>query len=130
MRYITAKRFKQKGISGDMNIPALSACEEKNGLIYFNCRAVCLTTSENAHAYFVNDSDGNGMDRYNLTSDITDRITSKEGSERQQILDIMSADPMCVQYRRSDSGEVWLWNHAFYNASIEDLTYIAKLVGA
>jgi hypothetical protein len=130
MRYIAAKRFKQKGICGDMNIPALSVCEEIAGVIYFNCRAVCLSTCENAHTYFANDEDGNGMERYKLIANISDKITSEEEEERQKLLDIMSADSVCVQYRRSDAADVWLWNHAFYNASIDDLTHIAKLVGA
>ena len=129
MKYIAAKRFKQKGICGDVNIPALSVCEEKAGVIYYNCRAVCLATSQNAHAYFSNDDDGNGMKRHELTASITDYITAKEEEERQHLLDIMADDPVCVRYRHCDHKEVWLWNHAFYNASIEDLTHIAKLVG-
>jgi hypothetical protein len=70
------------------------------------------------------------MERYKLIANISDKITSEEEEERQKLLDIMSADSVCVQYRRSDAADVWLWNHAFYNASIDDLTHIAKLVGA
>lgn len=130
MRYITAKRFKQKGISGYVNIPALSVCEENAGVIYFNCMAVCMANSENAHAYFVNDADGNGTQRYELTSGIAKKMVEKNVNERQDLIDIMSADPVCAQYRRIDSPEVWLWNHAFYSSSIEDLEHIAKLFGA
>ena len=30
----------------------------------------------------------------------------------------------------SDRDDFWLWNHDFYNAEIEDLKHIAKLIGA
>ena len=32
--------------------------------------------------------------------------------------------------KRKEHEDFWLWNHDFYNAGIDDLKYIAKLVGA
>ena len=40
-------------------------------------------------------------------------------------------DPRCQPYRKDAQADHWLWNDAFYNfAPIEDLKYIADLVGA
>lgn len=34
----------------------------------------------------------------------------------------------CLKYKRKDHEDFWLWNHDFYNASIEDLEYIKSLI--
>ena len=39
-------------------------------------------------------------------------------------------DKLCQKYKRTEFSDYWLWNHEFYNAPIEDLEYIARLVGA
>ena len=39
------------------------------------------------------------------------------------------ADPVCGRYKRPDNEEHWLWNEAFYNAPVDDLRHIARLVG-
>ena len=37
---------------------------------------------------------------------------------------------MCKRYQNPDHEDHWLWNQAFYEAPIQDLQSIARLVGA
>ena len=39
-------------------------------------------------------------------------------------------DPRCQKYKRPDQEEHWIWNFDFYNGPVEDLRYIAALIGA
>ena len=39
-------------------------------------------------------------------------------------------DALCQKYKRPDQEEHWIWNHDFYNGPVEDLRYIAALIGA
>ena len=58
MRYIVYKRFKEKALCGEINIPALTECDEHNGIIFLKDKPLCFTTSENAHNHFVINDDG------------------------------------------------------------------------
>lgn len=129
MKYIVHKRFKQKAICGDINIPALTECDEFKGIILYQNRPICLVSSENAHKYFARNDDGNGIKRGQLTSAIIDTL-SKDDSRHQERWDKVWEDEICQKYRRPEHVDHWLWNHAFYNADIETLEYIAALVGA
>lgn len=37
-------------------------------------------------------------------------------------------DPLCRKYKRPEHEDFWIWNYDFYNAPVEDLRYILKLV--
>ena len=39
-------------------------------------------------------------------------------------------DPRCQKYKRPEQEDHWIWNHDFYNGPVEDLRYIAALIGA
>ncbi len=137
MKYITHRRFKQKAICGDVNLPAMTECEEINGMIYYDHKPICLMYSENAHQYFARNDDGNGMERGKLTQAIIARLalsptscTEAEYKAYQKRWDKVWDDPTCQAYKRTEHKDHWLWNHTFYNADIETLRYIAKLVGA
>ena len=47
-----------------------------------------------------------------------------------KLWDKVWADEVCKAYRRQGDADHWLWNHAFYNADIGTLNYIADLIGA
>lgn len=51
MKYITHRRFKDQAIFGHVNIPAMTECEERNGMIFYKGKPICVITSENAHLY-------------------------------------------------------------------------------
>lgn len=94
-------------------------------MILHKGKPLCVVASENAHQHFARNDDGNGMERGNLCRKIANRLRN-----RQKEWDKVWEDSLCQRYKRQEHPDNWLWNHAFYNASIEDLSYIAKLVGA
>lgn len=127
MRYITHKRFKQLAICGNVNIPAVSECEEKDQIIYHNNRPLCAVTSENAHTFFAINEDGQGLIRGKLVRDIVSLLQKKD-EQHQERWDKVWDDELCQKYKRKEHSDHWLWNHDFYNASIGDLTYIWNLI--
>lgn len=128
MKYIVHKRFNGKAICGDVNIPAMTKCSEQNGVIYCNGKPICYTTSENAHQYFANNDDGNGMKRGKLTQAIQ-KALSKRDAKYQSRWDKIWGDLRCQKYKRKEYNDYWLWNHDFFNAEIDDLVHIANLIG-
>ena len=57
-------------------------------------------------------------------------LHAKHDKAHQDRWDKIWDDPRCQQYKCSDRDDFWLWNHDFYNAEIENLKHIAKLIGA
>ena len=70
MKYVVHRRFKDKAICGEVNLPAMTMCEEANGYIFHGDKLLCVVTSENAHQFFARDDDGAGMLRGKLTQAI------------------------------------------------------------
>lgn len=66
MKYVVHRRFKDKAICGEVNLPAMTICEETNGYIFHGDKLLCVVTSENAHQFFARDDDGAGMLRGKL----------------------------------------------------------------
>lgn len=128
MKYIVHRRFKHKAICGDVNIPAMSECELIDGFIYYNGKPVCTDTSRSGHMHFARNDDGNGMLRGKLTQAIQ-KILETDDDEHQARWDKVWDDETCQKYKRTEHADVWLWNHEFYNGPIDDLQYIATLVG-
>lgn len=129
MKYIVHKRFKDKAICGDVNLPATTVCESDGSFIIHNGFAICFVKSENAHQFFAVDDDGAGMVRGKLTQSIQ-KALSKRDNCYQERWDKVWNDAVCQQYRRKDYEDFWLWNHDFFNADIDVLRHIANLVGA
>ena len=129
MKYIVHKRFKSKAICGYVNLPALTECECVDGRIVCNGKIICNERSENAHQYFSQNEDGLGMVRGKLTQSIQ-RTLSKRDANYQNRWDKVWSDEVCQKYKREDYEDFWLWNHDFYQADIDVLRHIAKLVGA
>lgn len=127
MKYIIYRRFKEKAICGDVNIAALTECTECGGMIYYDGSPLCLAGSENAHAYLAINDDGNGVVRGELTRKITNKLRIKD-EFYQARWDRVWDDSLCQKYKRKEHPEHWLWNNAFYDASIDDLEYIWNLV--
>lgn len=128
MDYITTRRARFKGISGNVNIPYGTRVQCDNGCITFDGKALCYTTSENAHQYFARDDDGNGLLRGKLTQATMKRL-AKRDKDYQARWDKVWSDEVCKPYRRAEFGDYWLWNNDWYEADIETLKYIANLVG-
>lgn len=127
MQYITHRRFKDNSINGQVNIPSLSSCEEYDGVIYFCGKQICYSASENAHQYFARNDDGNGVERGRLIQNIQNKL-AKRDNEYQNRWNAIWDDKISQRYKRKEYDDFWLWNHEFYNAEIEDLKHIAKLI--
>lgn len=127
MKYITHRRFKDRAICGDVNIPANTECEERNGMIYYEGKAICLTTSENAHTYFAVNEDGKGLQR-GATTRFINVLLRRKDDNYQARWDKVWEDKLCQKYKRPEHPDHWLWNHEFYNADLSDLEYIENLI--
>ena len=155
MNYIVTKRFKGKTICGNVNLAYGTECEEKNNTIYYDGKPLCFATSENAHNYFSRDDDGQGERRGELVREIMGRLklpevrhkpdpkyplaeyhmTDKESAKRKAAYKARNEawgrvwdDPSIRKYKRVEFADYWLFNHDFYNAPVEDLEYILKIV--
>lgn len=128
MEYIAHKRFKQKAICGEVNLPAMTECELKGNMITYENKPLCLATSQSGHDFFTRNDDGQGMLRGKITEAIKTCL-SKRDDDYQKRWDKIWEDNLCQQYKRKEHADFWLWNHEFFNAPIEDLKYIANLIG-
>ncbi len=129
MKYIVHKRFKAKAICGEVNLPAMTECESRDGFIMHNGLFLCAETSANAHGYFAANEDSQGMLRGKLTRAIQKSLQKRDGGYQER-WDRVWSDPVCQPYKRVEHADFWLWNHDFYKADIDVLRHIAALVGA
>ena len=107
----------------------MTMCEETNGYIFYGDKLLCVATSENAHQFFARDDDDAGMLRGKLTQAIQ-KTLAKRDANYQNRWDKVWEDPTRQPYKRIEYADFWLWNHDFFNADIDTLRHIAKLVGA
>lgn len=129
MEYINYKRFKKKAICGEVNLPALTIVQSVGEMIYYDGKPLCVVTSANAHQFFARNDDGRGVRRGKLITKINNTLMKKDDSYQTR-WDAVWTDAVCNQYRRIEHQDHWLWNHTFYNASIEQLEYILAVVKA
>lgn len=99
------------------------------GILMHDGKPVCAVFSSCAHEYFAQDDDGQGLLRGQLVHAIKSTL-AKTDDLHQERWDKIWDDPRCQKYKNEDREDYWLWNHDFYNAEIDDLKYIAKLIGA
>lgn len=127
MKYIVYKRFKDKALCGEINIPALTECEERNGVIFLKNKPLCFITSENAHSHFAINDDGKGLERGNLIQTILATLKCKD-ENYQNRWDRIWEDEVSQRYKRIEHPNHWLWNHDFFCANIDDLKHILNLI--
>lgn len=127
MNYIVHTRFKGKAICGEVNLPAMTECTLEESTICYEGQPLCYVRSDNAHNHFARNDDGQGMTRGKLIRAIQNRL-AKRDEQYQARWDKVWEDPLCQQYRRPEHADHWLFDHKFYEAPIEDLRYIEKLV--
>lgn len=128
MEYIVHTRFKGTAICGNINIPAMTICQERDNVIMWEEKCICFATSQNGHDHFTRNDDGHGMLRGKLIKSIQKTLAVRD-DDYQKRWDKIWNSHRCQKYKRDDHVDMWLWNHAFFNAPIEDLRYIAKLIG-
>lgn len=144
MDYIVCRRIHKPVICGDINLKHGTICEQNGDYITdSNTRPICSTNSQDAYDYFARNDDEQGTKRFFLTHDILKKTENKDDSwirlhTKQQYFDwkrtydkIWSKiwlDKKLAKFKRPEYQNFWIWNYDFYNASIEDLEYIEKLI--
>ena len=130
--YVARKRARLSGVGGPVNIPFGSALRAEGDFLFWRGKAICSITSQNAYDYFSRNDDGHGLERGALVTSILKRLLREEydTDAYQARWNKVWADPLCQKYRRPEHADFWIWSYDFYNAPIEDLRYIASLVGA
>ena len=130
MEYITHRRFKSKSLCGEvLNLPYGTELTEKDGLLYYNKKAVCLNTSENGKMYFSRNDDDMGLERGKYTWEIafSRRGKMKSGyrlSEKQR--DIIARHYQ--RFLRADCDMI-IFNQRFFDAPVKELKEMAEELG-
>lgn len=127
--YLARKRARFEGICGHVNIPYGTALTVQDGFIMWKGQQVCGITSQNAYDYFTQNDDGRGKERGELLNRITATLMKQTPGHNARWGKIWD-DPCCQKYKRPEQEDHWIWNHDFYNGPVEDLRYIAALIGA
>lgn len=128
MEYICYKRFRGKGIDGEMlNIRRGSELEELDSLIAFGSKGVCINMSQIAYDYFARNDDKQGLLRGDLIMEIK-KILSKRDNKYQARWNKLWEDEHANQLRSHEFEDFWIWDYQFYNANIEDLQHIKELI--
>ena len=123
MEYVCFRRFKGNAICGEVNIPKGSLLYIDNDYLIYNADVICTNSSQNCYEYFSRNDDGNGIKRGELTQKIIKKL-AKRDNKYQERWDKIWSDMSLLKFKRKEFDDYWLWNHEFYNASINDLEYI------
>lgn len=126
MEYIVVKRFKEKGICGDLNLRYGTVCHVHNDFIYCEQGIICAITSQNAYDYFARNDDGQGLRRGQLISSILHKLRKRD-DDYQKRWDEIWEDESLLKFKRPELDD-WIWNYEFYNAEIKNLEYILNKV--
>lgn len=129
-QYIVTKRFKNKAICGDLNLPYGTKCYVEDGMICCDKGIICNVKSQNAYDFFTQNDDGCGKIRRKLINNILKALDKSDYNKKsydEKWLRVWN-DTVCQKYKRNDYENYWLWSYDFYNAEISDLIYIEKLV--
>ena len=135
MQYITIKRYKRPEL-GDrkaVNIPYGTVVEERGGNLYHGDIELCYDHSAVMREFFARNDDGRGLERGRLSQSIVETLKLRPGETREEHdrrWDVCWNDELCLKYRKKTQEDFFLWSIEFFNAPIEDLKYIAALVGA
>lgn len=130
MKFITHQRYKGNTVCGAVNIPAMTEVVEEGGLIFYNSLPVCTAHSKVGTTHFCRNDDGCGMERGRLTKEIMKQLVrhGREDSDNDSRWDKIWSDELCQKYKRPDFEDYWLWDDSFFQAPIDDLQYILRLI--
>ena len=127
MEYITNTRFKSQTMSGYINLPYGTICEESEKIIYYKNKPLCYITSQNAYDYFSRNDDNQGLKRGKIIKNII-KTLSKRDENYQNRWDRLWNNSFALRFKRKEHENFWVWNCDFYNANIEDLEEIEELI--
>jgi hypothetical protein len=128
--YIARRRARFKSCDGQqVNIPFGSVLENQGGFLMWHGVRACVDTSQNAYDFFSQNDDGKGLERGKLVGAIVTTLKKQDEAHQHRWNKVWS-DKLCQKYKRPEHEDYWIWSFDFYNAPVEDLRYIAGLVGA
>ena len=128
MRYIVTRRFRCNAICGPVNLPYGTACEEHDGILVLeDGMKLCADTSQNAYDHFSRDDDGHGLERGKLVHDIMCTLERRD-AKYQSRWDRLWTDEGANKLRSTEHEDYWLWSFAFYNADVNELRRIRRLL--
>ena len=128
MKYICFRRFREKALCGEVNIPYGTKLVETNIVISYYGNPICYTKSQNAYDYFARNDDGKGLERGKLTAEIIKLLNNRNDGKYQDRWDRIWGDLSLLKYKRPEHDDYWLWNYDFFNASIEELSRIKSII--
>lgn len=132
MEYIAHKRFKSMAACKRvLNIPYGTKLESIGRFIATpDGKAVCFTTSENAHKYFSRNDDDNGLERGALTYAIAYEKRPLINNKISQFYRFSNEEIKLLEshwkHFLRDDVDVILFNHEFFNADIWQLRELAR----
>lgn len=127
--YLCRKRARFDGISGQVNIPYGTALICQDGFLMHQNKPLCGITSQNAYDFFSQNDDGMGRERGDLVGRILSKLQKRDAGYQARWNKVWE-DARCQKYKRPEHEDHWIWNFDFYNGPVEDLRYIAGLIGA
>lgn len=138
--YIVFRRFKGQGINGPVNLRYGELVERKrvrtcgnpprwDDFLAQRERLICAVHGSLSHGHFSPNSDGCGLRRGRLCQGILARLERRD-PEYQARWDKVWQDPVCQRFQRPDHPDHWLWSDGFFEAGLDELEHIARLVGA
>lgn len=128
MTYIVHRRFKDKAICGNVNLPVNTICETVGDMIVYQGKPLCLKTSYSGVNHFARNDDNQGLLRGKITQSIIKKLSQRDNCYQERWNKIWQ-DKLCQKFKRVEHADHWLWNSDFYAATIEELHYIMKLIG-
>lgn len=117
--YIVCKNIKLKGIAGYFDLKTNQSIECKNNLLYYDGKAICYTTSQNAYDYFVNNFDGKGKERYALINNIKELYSNIIKRDNERYMKLLAEDENAEYV--STLPFIINFNYEFYNNDINKL---------
>ena len=138
--YIVFRRFKGQGINGPVNLrygelverKRVRTCENpelREDFLVHGGTLICAADSRLSHTHFAPNGDGQGLGRGRLCAAIQAKLERRD-PEYQARWDKVWQDPVCQRFQRPDQPDQWLWSDGFFEAGLDELDHIARLVGA
>ena len=127
MRYIVTRRFRCNAICGQVNLPYGTEVTSDGAFLTVNGEKLCSITSQNAYDFFSRNDDGHGLERGKLVHDIRSTLERRD-AKYQSRWDRLWADEGANKLRSTEHEDYWLWGFAFYNADVNELRRIRRLL--
>lgn len=125
--YIVRRRARFLAICGPVNLPYGTEVSSDGAFLTINDQKLCSVTSQNAYDFFSRNDDGHGLERGKLVHDIRSTLERRD-AKYQARWDRLWADEGANKLRRTEHEDYWLWSFAFYNADVNELRRISRLL--